>query len=247
MPRAAALGWYVFIGHSRAFDFYLSLVSLVYMYCVASTMVLRQIKDISKPTLAKVRPCNASLICAGAPSAAKSVQSMRLETPPLPCAQVLGSGCMQPCHQMHDADLLAGLAWHEALSQHRAGYNPSGQHRKEKLLRRFGPGTCADCSNSQAAQWPSAHIMNVPALLSLPAACVSSCRLRKPAYCMPHAGSSGSTLASCQTRPTCVSQRLTSPVQDVTVTVLCHTLPIHVKCSSHAGISCLTYPYCHRT
>ena len=54
MPRAAALGWYVFVGHSRAFDVYLSLVCLVYLYCVASTMVLRQIKDISKPTLAKV-------------------------------------------------------------------------------------------------------------------------------------------------------------------------------------------------
>ena len=54
MPRAAALGWYVFVGHTRAFDVYLSLVCLVYMYCVASTMVLRRIKDISKPTLAKV-------------------------------------------------------------------------------------------------------------------------------------------------------------------------------------------------
>ena len=54
VPRAAALGWFVFRAHSTAFDLYVSLVSAIFVYCVASTMMLRQIKDISKPTLAKV-------------------------------------------------------------------------------------------------------------------------------------------------------------------------------------------------
>ena len=53
VPRAAALGWHVF-GTARAYGAFMAASGLVYAFCIFSTMVRRRIKDISKPTLAKV-------------------------------------------------------------------------------------------------------------------------------------------------------------------------------------------------
>lgn len=53
VPRAAALGWHVFETR-QGYAVFMALTLAVYTFCIFSTMVRRQIKNISKPTLAKV-------------------------------------------------------------------------------------------------------------------------------------------------------------------------------------------------
>ena len=55
VPRAAALGWYVF-EDSRAYAAFMAAIGSVYAYSIASCMCLRRIKDIPKTSLAKASP-----------------------------------------------------------------------------------------------------------------------------------------------------------------------------------------------
>ncbi len=51
MPRGAAMAWFVFDGQPLLFASYLTALALDYIYCVASAVVYRRVREIPRRQL----------------------------------------------------------------------------------------------------------------------------------------------------------------------------------------------------